>query len=105
MTTMPRNETPTQAIFTTAIGPAQSHGGKIKAIASAGSQTVKIDDDNGWEKDGWQRHWPAALKLIRFLNWPEDKWIVGGLPNQIGFGDGYVFTRDTTTELRKNPNP
>lgn len=86
---MPINDICVQAVVTKYVGPTGSHGSKIRAVASAGKATLPYRQ----ELEGFQAHWPAALKLIRTMNWPEDRWVVGGSPMTVG--DGFVFVRDT----------
>lgn len=72
-----------QAIQTKLLGPTNTRGARVKAIADAGSITVSWDYSLGIAEN----HEAAAVALARRYGWPEDM-VGGGLP-----GRGYAFVR------------
>lgn len=72
----------TQAIETRYLGPTNHRGGRIKAIAWAGSVTIPYPHELNHE-DG---HRAAAQALIAKLGW-QGTYAQGGNAR----GDGYVF--------------
>lgn len=72
-----------QAIQTKFLGPTNTRGARVKAIADAGSITVQWDHRLGI----FENHEAAAVALARRYGWPEDM-VGGGLP-----GRGYAFVR------------
>ena len=74
-----------QAIETKYLGPTDTRGSRIKAIAAAGSITVEYD----YEYSPEINHETAALKLAKKFGWDEDRWVGGGTAK----GTGYVFVR------------
>jgi len=76
-----------QAITTKFLGPTNSRGARVKAVAEAGSVTVNWDYSLGIEGN----HTSAAKALAAKLEW-DGVWFGGGLT-----GNGYVFvwTGDT----------
>ena len=72
-----------QAIQTKFLGPTNTRGARVKAIADAGSITVQWDHRLNIQDN----HRAAAVALARRYGWGED-WTGGGLP-----GSGYAFVR------------
>jgi hypothetical protein len=65
-----------QAIVTKFIGPTNTKGARIKAVASAGSVTVSFEYGMSHE----ERHQVAAKALCAKFGWPWDH-ISGSLPD------------------------
>lgn len=72
----------TQAIETKYLGPTNSRGGRIKAIAWADSVTISYNH----ELNHAENHRAAADALLAKLGW-DGKFAQGGNVK----GDGYVF--------------
>ena len=72
-----------QAIQTKFLGPTNTRGARVKAIADAGSITVSWDHRLNIQDN----HRAAAVALARKFGWGDD-WTGGGLP-----GSGYAFVR------------
>ena len=69
-----------QAIVTKYIGPTDTKGSRIKAIASAGSVTIEIDHALNIAEN----HAAAAESLANKYKW-RGIWHMGGLPNDSGY--------------------
>ncbi len=72
-----------QAIVTKFLGPTNTRGSRIKAIASAGSKTIEYD--HALNTDG--NHAAAAKALAEQFKW-NGWWFGGGMPE--GNGNVYV---------------
>ena len=69
-----------QAITTKYIGPSNTRGSRIKAMAAAGSITVHYDDSLSPQ----QAHAKAAEALANKFGW-RGTWFQGGLPDDRGY--------------------
>ena len=69
-----------QAITTRYLGPTNTRGSRIKAIAAAGSITISCDDSLNIE----QQHAKAAQALANKFKW-KGSYYQGGMPNDCGY--------------------
>jgi hypothetical protein len=69
-----------QAIVTKYIGPSNTKGSRIKAIAAAGSLTVHINNALNIEDN----HRNAAEALANKFKW-RGAWYGGGMPDDTGY--------------------
>lgn len=72
----------TQAIFTRYLGPTNTRGARIKAMAAGSTDTVTLPYDYGLNDE--TNHKLAAFDLVRKLKW-------GGTWAQGSTADGYAF--------------
>lgn len=83
-----------QAIITKYLGPTNTRGSRIKAMAAAGSITLPVDDSLNIE----QRHAKAAEALCRKFGW-NGSYYQGGMPGD----DGYCFVAAAFGKLASDP--
>jgi adenosylmethionine-8-amino-7-oxononanoate aminotransferase len=81
-----------QSIHTKFLGPTNTRGSRIRAIASGGAGSVSVSYDHALNSE--QNHDEAAKKLAAKLGWHGTTVRGGGLG---GKGNVYVFHRESET--------